>query len=125
MIDLFNRSETVIRPTGEGYYDDDMNFIATNEGNVTIDCNIQPYKKGNTSLLLEDGFRSSDAKIVFSKQQLILADKKDDTLADEMIIDGDLYYLADMMDWTGQTLRTVSLIPEHYEGLFIRRDEVS
>ena len=123
-MDLFNRSETVIRPTGEGYYDEDMNFIASNDSDVTIDCNIQPYKEGKSSFLLEDGFRSNHAKIVYSKQKLILADKEDDTLADEMVIDGHTYYLKDMQDWTGQTLRTTSLVPEHYECLFMRKDTV-
>lgn len=122
---LFNRQESILRTTGEGYIDDDENYIAGTTSAITIDCNIQPYREGKNSFNTPTGYRTIDSIKVYSKQELIAADEFSQTVGDQLTYNGKEYFCKDLEIWNPQLvgLGEESMIPVHYLGYFYRKDK--
>lgn len=122
-ISLFNRVETLSRNDGGTQYID-FEVVPAEDYPVEIECNIQPYRDGKNTLKLPDGFRSVYAIEVRSPSELRANDELEDWMADEIVYEGRTFYCLDVANWTGHSTGGVSLIPNHYLGLFYRRDKV-
>lgn len=122
-ISLFNRVETINRNDGGTEYID-FEVVPSEDYQVEIECNIQPYRDGKNTLKLPDGFRSVYAIEVRTPSELRSNDEFDDWMADEIEYEGRTFYCLDVANWTGHSTGGISLIPNHYLGLFYRRDKV-
>jgi hypothetical protein len=122
-ISLFNRVETLSRNDGGTQYID-FEVVPSEDYPVDIECNIQPYRDGKNTLKLPDGFRSVYAIEIRSPSELRANDELEDWMADEIVYEGRTFYCLDVANWTGHSTGGISLIPNHYLGLFYRRDKV-
>ena len=120
---LFNRTETIIRTTSEGYIDDDENFIAGDTINIPIECSIQPYREGKNSFNSPTGYRTIDAIKVYTPSDLIAYDEITQVAGDQLYYKGNSYFCKDLERWGEQTYNTNSLIPVHNLGYFYRKDK--
>lgn len=125
LMNLFNRQDVVTRYTGDGYIDDDENYVSGEQTTFTIDCNIQPYREGKNAFNNDTGYRTIDALKVYTPTELRAADEDDNTSADEITYEGKLYFCKDLERWNPQTdsIGGTSLIPAHYLGYFYRKDK--
>ncbi len=122
-ISLFNRVETISRNDGGTQYVD-FEVVPSEDYTVDIECNIQPYRDGKNNLKLPDGFRSVYAIEIRTPSELRANDELEEWMADEIVYEGRTFYCLDVANWTGHSTGGVSLIPNHYLGLFYRRDKV-
>ena len=120
---LFNRVETVLRTTSEGYINEDEEFVAGEVEEITIHCNIQPYREGKNSFNNPTGYRTIDAIKVYSCEELVSADEIDKMVGDQLTYEGKQYFCKDLERWKPQTVNGKSMIPEHYLGYFYRKDK--
>lgn len=124
---LLNRHSFVVKRkvSEDGYYNNDGDWIAS-QGIVEVNCkgNIQPYIKGSvkngTQIVLPEGIRLTDTRILFTVAQLRTSDDVDWTEADIVMIDGHEYEVFMTMDWSNQLAHT-----SHYEYIIIRRDKMN
>ena len=123
IISLFNRVETISRNDGGTQYID-FEVVPAEDYLVEIECNIQPYRDGKNNLKLPDGFRSVYAIEIRTPSELRANDELEEWMADEIVYEGRTFYCLDVANWTGHSTGGVSLIPNHYLGLFYRRDKV-
>lgn len=123
IISLFNRVETISRNDGGTQYID-FEVVPSADYPVEIECNIQPYRDGNNNLKLPDGFRGIYAIEIRTPSELRANDELEEWMADEIVYEGRTFYCLDVANWTGHSTGGVSLIPNHYLGLFYRRDKV-
>ena len=121
---LFNRTETIVRTTSEGYIDDNENFVAGTTTNILIECNIQPYREGKNSFNSPTGYRTIDAIKVYTPSTLVVADEISKTVGDQLEYKGNSYFCKDLERWDDQTFSGTSLIPVHNVGYFYRKDKV-
>ena len=120
---LFNRTETITRTIGEGYIDSNENFVAGTTQDITIECNIQPYREGKNSFNTPTGYRTIDAFRVYSNIELISADEFESIVGDQITIRGKQYFCKDLEIWDNQTVTSTSFIPVHFLGYFYRKDK--
>lgn len=116
----------LLRYSGEGYYDDNYNYVPSTKQTIEIELigGISPYRDGRNTFTTPTGVRSTDSRVVRSTTKFIVGDEQNDTVADELVIDGDVFYCVDMASHEGHTDLGFQNIPDHYEGLFYRKDEV-
>lgn len=120
---LFNRNEIIKRTTGEGYTDENENYIAAPTIDIPIECNIQPYREGKNSFNNPTGYRTIDAIKVYTPSELQAADEIDNTVGDQITYKGKEYFCKDLERWDEQDCEGVSLIPVHNLGYFYRKDK--
>jgi len=121
MINLFNRSETIMRSDPASlYYENGVPVIEKNP--IPITCNIQPYRDGDNIFRTPEGMSSLYGIMVYSKEKLYTTDDLNDTLADELEYNGNTFACVDLADFTGHAM---SDIPQHWLGLFYRKDKMS
>jgi hypothetical protein len=124
---LLNRHSFVVKRkvSEDGYYNNDGDWVASQDI-IAINCkgNIQPYIKGSvkngTQIVLPEGIRLTDTRILFTVAKLRTSDDVDWTEADIVMIDGHEYEVFMMMDWSEQLAHT-----SHYEYIIIRRDKMN
>ncbi|WMU95497.1 hypothetical protein [Escherichia phage pEC-M719-6WT.1] len=124
---LLNRHSFVVKRkvSEDGYYNNDGDWIASQDI-VEVNCkgNIQPYIKGSvkngTQIVLPEGIRLTDTRILFTVAQLRTSDDVDWTEADIVMIDSHEYEVFMTMDWSNQLAHT-----SHYEYIIIRRDKMN
>lgn len=124
---LLNRHSFVVKRkvSEDGYYNNDGDWIASQDI-VEVNCkgNIQPYIKGSvkngTQIVLPEGIRLTDTRILFTVAQLRTSDDVDWTEADIVMIDCHEYEVFMTMDWSNQLAHT-----SHYEYIIIRRDKMN
>ena len=124
---LLNRHSFVVKRkvSEDGYYNNDGDWVASKDI-VAINCkgNIQPYIKGSvkngTQIVLPEGIRLTDTRILFTVAKLRTSDDVDWTEADIVMIDGHEYEVFMTMDWSEQLAHT-----SHYEYIIIRRDKMN
>lgn len=123
-MNLFNREEDIIRTIGEGYIDDNEDFVAGATEVLTIKCSIQPYREGKNSFNSPTGYRTIDVLRVYSCTSLIAADEYAQTVGDQLTYEGKEYFCKDLEKWSPQTIGVngKSMIPEHWLGYFYRKD---
>ena len=122
-ISLFNRTETIIRTTGLGDYDEDENYIAGGTINVPIKCNIQPYRDGTNSFNSPTGYRTTDVIKVITPDTLQALDEDAKIVGDQLTYKGRQYFCKDLEEWDEQDMAGISLIPVHSIGYFYRKDK--
>ena len=124
-IKLFNRTETIIRTIGGSYFDEDENLVAGATTNISIECNIQPYREGLNSFNSPTGYRTIDAIKVYTPptSNLQAADEVANTVGDQLVYKGREYFCKDLERWDTQSYDSTSLIPEHDLGYFYRKDK--
>lgn len=125
-IKLFNRTETIIRNTDEGYLNDDEEWVSGATQNIQVECNIQPYREGKNSFNSPTGYRTIDAIKVYVPEEFELraSDEIDKVSGDQIVYKGKEYFCKDLERWDSQTYEGVSLIPAHNLGYFYRKDKV-
>ena len=124
---LLNRHSFVVKRkvSEDGYYNNDGDWVASQDI-VAINCkgNIQPYIKGSvkngTQIVLPEGIRLTDTRILFTVAKLRTSDDVGLTEADIVMIDGHEYEVFMTMDWSEQLAHT-----SHYEYIIIRRDKMN
>ncbi|EIH6462442.1 hypothetical protein [Shigella phage ESh22] len=124
---LLNRHSFVVKRkvSEDGYYNNDGDWVASQDI-VAINCkgNIQPYIKGSvkngTQIVLPEGIRLTDTRILFTVAKLRTSDDVDWTESDIVMIDGHEYEVFMTMDWSEQLAHT-----SHYEYIIIRRDKMN
>lgn len=124
---LLNRHSFVVKRkvSEDGYYNNDGDWVAS-EDIVEINCkgNIQPYIKGSvkngTQIVLPEGIRLTDTRILYTVAKLRTSDDVDWTESDIVMIDGYEYEVFMTMDWSNQLAYT-----SHYEYIIIRRDKMN
>lgn len=117
---LQTHTVSLYRTTGVGEYDEDNNYIAPVETTTQLICNVQPYREGNQTFRLDEGYRNVDALIVRSTEELQAADDVTQDLSDEILYLGKRYFCKTVAPFIGYGL--VDL--EHYECLFYKKDKV-
>lgn len=122
-INLFNRTETIVRTTSGGYFDEDENLVAGDTTPIIIECNIQPYREGKNSFNNPTGYRTIDAIKVYTPSDLQAADEIDNTVGDQLTYKGKEYFCKDLERWDEQDTNGLSLIPVHNLGYFYRKDK--
>lgn len=124
---LLNRHSFVVKRkvSEDGHYNEDGDWVASQDV-VSINCkgNIQPYIKGSvkngTQIVLPEGIRLTDTRILFTVAELRTSDDVDWTEADIVMIKGYEYEVFMTMDWSEQLAHT-----SHYEYIIIRRDKMN
>lgn len=117
---LQTHSVPLYRHAGEGWYDEENNYVAPTPTTSTLICNIQPYREGDQSFRLDEGFRNTDAIILRSPTLLKASDDIGQELADEIEYLGKRFYCKTVGNFLGYGLPDL----EHYEVLFYRKDKV-
>ena len=105
------------RSTG-GELDDDDNFVDSAPTRIHTKASIQPYKKGNGQEVLPKGIRSEDVLVVWTQDELRVADQFNNLKADETVIDGREYVVFFISNWNRHGLTI-----DHYEAIVIRKDK--
>ncbi|QBP33160.1 hypothetical protein Silverhawkium_gp73 [Shigella phage Silverhawkium] len=124
---LLNRHSFVVKRkvSEDGYYNADGDWVSSQDI-VEVNCkgNIQPYIKGSvkngTQIVLPEGIRLTDTRILFTVAKLRTSDDVEWTEADIVMIDGHEYEVFMTMDWSNQLAHT-----SHYEYIIIRRDKMN
>lgn len=122
-INLFNRTETILRTTGVGDYDEDENYIAGTTTSMSIKCNIQPYREGTESSNSPTGYSSRDVIKVYTPDTLQAVDEDAKIVGDQLTYKGRQYFCKDLEQWDEQDVNGLSLIPVHNIGYFHRKDK--
>lgn len=122
-IKLFNTTATIVRTTGTSYFDEDENLVAGVTTNISIECNIQPYREGVNSFNTPTGYRTVDGIKVYTPSDLQAADEIANTVGDQITYKGRSYFCKDLERWGDQPREGISLIPEHNLGYFYRKDK--
>lgn len=124
---LLNRHTLVVkrRIADAGHYNDDGDWVADdNIVEVKIKGNCQPYIKGSvlngTQLVLPEGIRLTDTRILYSTAKLRSSDDVTWKAADIVMVDCHEYEVFMVMDWWNQLQYT-----SHYEYIIIRRDKLN
>ncbi len=123
---LLNRHKlTVKRKIDEGYYNESGRWVSgENLVEVAIKGNLQPYIKGSvlngTQLVLPDGIRLTDTRILYTVARLRTSDDVDWQEADLVDVGGHDYEVFMRMDWEDQLSMT-----SHNEYILIRRDKMN
>ena len=120
---LFNRTEVIVRTIGNSYTDENENLVAGPTENITIECNIQPYREGLNSFNNPTGYRTIDAIKVYTPSVLQAADEINRIVGDQLTYKGKEYFCKDLERWDEQDCNDVSLIPVHNLGDFYRKDK--
>lgn len=117
---LYKTTLTVTRkaPNG-GYLDPDTRLWVESPPSVpfSIKCSLQPVK-GRSRLLLPDGIRTTDSKLVLTKTELLITDDFFSQECDVVTIKGVDFNVFHVEDWTGFGLST-----DHYRCLLVRKDK--
>jgi len=124
---LFNQQLTIYRAAGTGYWENNKYFESPEE-EVPAEGNIQPYREGVNNFVTEAGFRATSAIEVYitgtTGDEIRADNDRTSTVADEIEYRGSRYKCIDLQDWTGQTYKGRSLIPNHMLGLFYLKDRI-
>ena len=102
------------------YYDEDMTPVFEETSIDSFQCNIQPYQDGDNVFRVPEGWSSLYGIKVFTETKIIPNDEKLNTLGDEIEFEGVRFVCIDYKNYTGYG----DLIPEHYLGLFYRKDKI-
>jgi hypothetical protein len=121
-IALFNRKSTVTRTTSKGYINDDEEYVSGSSSEITIDCNIQPFREGVNNFNSDTGYRTISSIKVYSQQKLVATDDTSKIVGDQLTYEGIEYFCKNLERWDGQTSAGTSLIPEHWLGYFHKKD---
>lgn len=124
---LLNRHSFLVKRklSDNGFYNDDGDWVSS-DSTVEISCrgNIQPYIKGSvkngTQLVLPEGIRLTDTRILYTVAKLRTSDDVEWHESDLVMIDGHEYEVFMCMDWSNQLAHT-----SHYEYIIIRRDKMN
>ena len=121
MTRLFNTHTLTITRTqaNTGYIDEDGNYVDGTTSNFDINCNIQPFRKGDTEMELPEGVRSEDVRVIYTKTQLLNNIEQLNQEADTTVIDGLQYECHNVATWIGYQLRAA----ENYKVMFVRVDK--
>ena len=84
-----------------------------------IEANKQPLS-GRQLKILPEGNTADDALSLYTKTKLNTSSQFSKEQADEIDVNGLTYKCFDVAEWD-----TYSLIPDHYECMFIRKDQAS
>lgn len=124
-IKLFNKTVNIIRTSGKPYLDDNNNIVAGTTTSVPVECNIQPYRQGITSLNSDTGYRTVDAIKVYVPEEFSLQtyDEIKSIAGDQLVYKGKEYFCKELEEWDAQTYDGLSLIPAHNLGYFYRKDK--
>ena len=115
---LLNKSTLTITRYGEYYIDGEGNPVLTSPTPITIRCNIQPFREGQETILLEDGTQIKTGEIVRTTTLLRTMEDNGQLPADETVIDGVQYICFKKENW----IRYLS--QKHYKYIFIRKDKL-
>ena len=119
---LINRTSlNIYRKTASGgYLDDNGNWVdSATETVIPIKCSLQPFRNGDQQIDLPEGISSKDSYFIFTKTEVLSADDRTDTKADETEIKGVRYECFWVEDWTHYGLST-----DHYKCVFIKKDKL-
>lgn len=108
-----------------GHFNENGRWVSDdNIVEVIIKGNCQPYIKGSvqngTQLVLPEGVRLTDTRILYTKARLQTSDDVEGKEADLVIVDNHDYEVFMRMDWENQLSRT-----SHNEYIIIRRDKMN
>lgn len=124
---LLNRHTLVVKRkiSDDGYYDENGRWTSSSAMvEVKIKGNLQPYIKGSvlngTQIVLPDGIRLTDTRILYTVARLQTSDDVEWKEADLVIVDGHDYEVFMRMDWEFQLPHT-----SHNEYIIIRRDKMN
>lgn len=124
---LLNRHTLVVRRKAaeDGHYNENGRWVSSSAlVEVKIKGNLQPYIKGSvmngTQLILPDGVRLTDTKILYTVARLRTSDDQEWEESDTVVYDGHEYEVFMRMDWENQLPHT-----SHNEYIIIRRDKMN
>ena len=113
------------RYTGEGYYDENNNYIPSSKQVIEIDVyGISPYRDGKNSFRIPEGYRTTAIIEVRTTTKCFTGDETDNQIPDEITINGKDYICIDAGGWEDHAMMGFQLLPDHYTALFHRKDEV-
>jgi hypothetical protein len=102
-------------------WDDQGNYIPPQDNIVVpIKCSIQPYKDGMFRVPLPEGIMANDARIIYTKTEILTANEYTGQVADEITINSMPYQCHYVEDWSQYGLRT-----DHYKCVFVKKDRNS
>ena len=120
---LINRTtlEVLRKSPNTGYIDPNTRLWVEGAKDIdlTIKCSLQPVR-GRSRLLLPDGVRAVDSKLVLTKTELLISDDLTEQEADTVIVKDLPYKVINVEDWTGFGLTT-----DHYRCIIIREDKLN
>lgn len=118
---LFKRATlTISRADGSGYYNNSGDWVDNTTSDFPIQCNIQPFRSGDTQVVLPEGITVNDALIIYTASLVQTSDQFSGTKADETLIDGKSYVAFNIENWT----RNSGFRQAHYKVLFVRKDKL-
>lgn len=115
---LLNATKHIITRYGEYYIDDEGNPVLSAPQQIEIRCNIQPFREGQETVLLEDGTQIKTGEIIRTTTLLRTMEDDSQLPADETIIDGKQYICFKKENWNRY------LSQKHYKYIFIRKDKL-
>ena len=117
MLSLLRIPLTILRSQG-GEYDSNRNFVDKDPKSFCTMSSIQPYRKGKDQVVLPEGIRSEDVLVVWTKDELRVADQFKNLKADETTVDGREYVTFYVSNWNRHGLSI-----DHYEAILVRKDK--
>lgn len=119
-ISLLQKSTlTFTRDGGDGYWNEDGQWVEAAPITVQAIGNLQPFRQGKEQIILPEGKKSDDAFIFYTKTLLQTASQFTKELADTTVIDSRDYYVLSAEDWSKQP----GLIPIHWKTILMREDQ--
>lgn len=100
-----------------GNYDVSGKWVEGAPTEYTIQCTLQPYREGKTTILLPAGAKAETTFVCFTEDDVKTTEQFDSTSADTTIIDGHEYVAMSVENWTKTSLRL-----KHKKVLLVRRD---
>ncbi|AZV02270.1 hypothetical protein Arno18_84 [Pectobacterium phage Arno18] len=124
---LLNRHKLTVKRkiSDDGYYNDAGRWVSgSTVVEVAIKGNLQPYIKGSvqngTQLVIPDGIRLTDTRILYTVARLQTSDDVDWKEADVVMVGEHGYEVFMRMDWEDQLQHT-----SHNEYIIIRQDKMN
>lgn len=114
---LFDQVPLTFTRYSQSTVDDYGSIVKGTTSTVETTGALQPYRAGDTTVLVPEGSNPRDIKIYYTKTLLKNADTIADTYADTCIISGRTYEVFDSGDWATNTSTLA-----HYKVVLVRKE---
>lgn len=108
---------TFERVLGGSYYDDDGDPVPSATTPINALGSLQPFKKGNSKIVLPEGVSASDAFTYYTETLIQGENQFSKEAADKTTIKGQTYRAFHAMDWSINLMKS-----DHFKVILVKDD---
>jgi len=101
----------------EGFISDDGDWLDGAETTIIVQGSLQPFQ-GSSRAVLPEGVSSKDARVFYTKDEILTTNQLTNTQAYEVEIEGFTFVVTDSGPWIDSGLSL-----NHYAVILIRKDK--